>query len=64
MRNVRLIMRAKCTTCGRVYEHTPELQREAREFGCAMSPCHMAVATVERVELKTAKPLKLGRVRK
>lgn len=52
---MQISIRGKCTTCGRVYEMTPEQRREAREFGCAMSPCCMAPAIVSRVEVKPEK---------
>lgn len=43
-----LVMYAKCTTCKKVYEMTPAQRAEAREMGCAFSPCCHAVAAVER----------------
>ena len=53
----RVAMRAKCTNCGRVYDMTAELLKDAREFGGAMSPCCMAVAIVTRVDVQTVKQL-------
>lgn len=50
-----LVMHAKCTTCKKVYKMTPEQRTEAREFGCAFSPCCHAVATIERVEATLSK---------
>jgi hypothetical protein len=45
-----LVLHAKCTTCKKVYRMTQEQRAEARDFGCAFSPCCHAVATIERAE--------------
>lgn len=41
----------KCTTCKKTYELTQAQMDEAREMGCAFSPCHGAVATIEKAEV-------------
>lgn len=45
-------MKARCTTCSKVYTMTPEQMREAREMGVPFSPCCVAVATVESVKAR------------
>lgn len=45
-------LRGKCTSCKKSYTLTVEQQREAREIGCAFSPCCQAVATVTTVTVK------------
>jgi hypothetical protein len=47
-----VVLIGKCTTCQKTYELTPEQQREAQEMGCAFSPCHSAIATIERVAVR------------
>lgn len=42
-------MKARCTTCKKVYTPTPKEIEEARDFGCLMNSCCMAPATVEQV---------------
>lgn len=44
-------LKAKCTSCGGTYVMSQAQSDEARDFGCAMSPCCGAVATVQRVTL-------------
>lgn len=55
MNNAVVTMRARCTTCGRNYDHTPQMQKDAREFGCAISPCCQAVAVITRVSVNQSK---------
>jgi hypothetical protein len=45
-------MKAKCTTCKKTFVMTPAGMEEARDIGCAFSPCCGAVATVEAVTVK------------
>lgn len=45
-------MKARCTSCRAVYEPTKDQMDEAKSFGCLMSPCCMAPATVEKVTVK------------
>lgn len=46
--------KAKCTICKKVYAMTEQQQTKARDFGCAMSPCCMAPATIEQVKTRRA----------
>jgi hypothetical protein len=45
-------MQGRCTTCRKLFDVTPLLADEAKDFGCLFSPCCQAVATVERVTVK------------
>jgi hypothetical protein len=45
-------LKAKCTACQKAYVMTQAQQEEARSFGCAVSPCCGAVATVESATVK------------
>lgn len=51
----RVEMKARCTTCRKVYTMTSDQMREAREMGVPFSPCCHAVATVERAEVTLSK---------
>jgi hypothetical protein len=54
-RSAVLELRAKCTTCKTTYTMTEAQRAEAREMGCAFSPCCGAVATVEMAAVRTGK---------
>jgi hypothetical protein len=45
-----LKLTGRCTSCQKAYELTTAQMDEAREMGCAFSPCHGAVATIERAD--------------
>lgn len=42
-------IKARCTSCRKVFTMTPGLLEEAKANGCAFSPCCYAPATVEHV---------------
>ena len=42
-------VKARCTSCQKVYVPSQKEMDEAKSFGCLMSPCCMAPATVEQV---------------
>ena len=42
----------KCIQCGKRFEITPALMREAEDAGCAISPCCNFPSTVEKVKVK------------
>jgi len=45
-------MRARCTSCRTVWTMNNVQKLEAKDCGCAMSPCCMAPATIESVKTK------------
>lgn len=45
-------LKVRCTTCKKTYVPTDREMEEARDFGCFMSPCCMAPATVEGASSK------------
>lgn len=47
---------ARCTTCKRTHEMSAQQISEARDVGCAFSPCCQSVATIERVDLRLQGP--------
>ena len=49
-------MTARCTSCKKVYTVTEKQQEEAHYFGCLMSPCCAAPATVEQVTAVPSHP--------
>lgn len=48
----RVVLFGKCTTCKKTWEMTPAQRDEARDIGCAFSPCCHAVATVDFAVVK------------
>lgn len=48
-------IKARCTTCRKLFEMTPALLADAKSNGCAFSPCCYAVATVEHVTTRLRK---------
>ena len=42
----------KCISCRKKFEITPALMMEAKEVGCAISPCCGFPSTLERVTVK------------
>lgn len=42
-------VKARCTSCKKVYTPSAAQIEEAQSFGCLMSPCCSAPATVEQV---------------
>lgn len=52
----RVRIQAKCTTCQGTWTMTEAQQQQAREFGCPMSPCCMAVSTIVSIQTNRLKP--------
>lgn len=50
----RFVFIGKCTTCKKLFELTEQQRTEARDLGCAFSPCCFAVATIESVRAAIA----------
>jgi hypothetical protein len=48
-------LKARCTSCRKVYRVTKKQMKEARAFGCMMSPCCTAPATPEEVKAERKK---------
>ncbi len=42
----------KCIACGKRFEITPKLMREATDVGCVISPCCGFPSTLVRTKLK------------
>jgi hypothetical protein len=52
-------LKARCTTCKKVFTMSAAGMDEARQMGCAFSPCCQAVSTVQSATLKQP-TLRLG----
>lgn len=52
-------IRVKCTSCKKVMAASSLQIEEAREVGCYFSTCCSAVATVDRVSIKTPRHKRL-----
>lgn len=50
----------KCIACGKRFEITPRLMREATEVGCAISPCCGFPSTVVKAKVKNSQASEAG----